>query len=371
MVYAMISIGILGFIVWSYLMGSSSCERWVLIFAICWNGFMLVNTLNSKNVTSYARSAGNGWQLSSLVLDHTNTSETTRGNSFNYDAFRAAGGNSSIPQDWLTWFVGFAEGDGAILTDLKKNQPRFVLTQKEGAILYTVRDMFGFGIVKYYAPNTSNNKNGFYRWLVHDRLNIRILTHLFNGHLVSSHRIVQLESWIKVLNKSTHHSPITHISTPVIISLYDSWLAGFTDAEGCFNVSIIKNTRYRLGYVIKLRFILDQKNQAVLDTVQALFKFGIVTKRNDAVKVFRYTVHGFTNMTTVRDYFANYPLLTKKSESLVQWSNIHDIILSKRHLTLEGLNEVRWRTKLMNTNNSQLVATGSSLVSRYKIEKKD
>lgn len=151
------------------------------------------------------------------------------------------------------------------------------------------------------------------------------------------------------------------IEAPVTVTLQDAWLSGFTDAEGCFNVTVSKNARFALGYVVRMRFILDQKNEAVLATVQALFGFGKVTERTDAVEVFRYTVHGFTNMTVVLEYFAHFPLLTKKSLSLAQFSNIHEKVSAKKHLSLTGLEEVRRLSKLINLNNSLTNATGSSL----------
>ena len=67
------------------------------------------------------------------------SSETTREKSFNFDLFnseRKSLGLNPIDFNWLTWFIGFTEGDGAIL--LNKNTQinstssrlRFVLTQK-------------------------------------------------------------------------------------------------------------------------------------------------------------------------------------------------------------------------------------------------
>lgn len=62
MVYAMFSIGILGFIVWSYYrtcMAPLYCEVEVTYLAICWNSSTLLGTLYSKNSSSYTQSAGN------------------------------------------------------------------------------------------------------------------------------------------------------------------------------------------------------------------------------------------------------------------------------------------------------------------------
>jgi len=366
----MFSIGILGFIVWSFLlMASLYGDLEVIYFAICWNSSTLISTLNSKNLISYAQSAGNSWYLMSvkiLSLVHTSASETTREKSFNYDAFIKVGGNSNIPHNFLTWFIGFAEGDGAILT--YKNRIRFVLTQKEGAILEKIRNIFGFGTVKFFAPGTAGNKNGFYRWIVEDFNNVWILAHLFNGNLVSNHRINQLGAWIEILNKSARFAttPITLITDAVIVTLEDTWLSGFTDAEGCFSVQITNNPRYALGRVVRMRFMLDQKDELLLNIIQALFGFGKVSERKDKVKNFRYTITGFTNMIQVRAYFALHPLLTKKSLSLAQWNKIHDMVMSKEHLTESGMTEVGRLSKLINKNNSETNSTGASLARKRK-----
>jgi hypothetical protein len=369
MVYAMFSIGILGFIVWSYLMGFLYCEVWVINFAICWNGLVLLNTFYSKNFNSYTLSAGNGWLSQNIV--YTSPSETTREKSFNFESFLQAKGNSNITTDWLIWFIGFAEGDGAIYTNFKTNRPRFILTQKEGAILYTIMNHFGFGTVKYFASsNSSNNKNGFYRWIVEDLNNVRILACLFNGNLASKHRINQLGNWITALNSSARFAstPLTLITAPVTFTLQDPWLAGFTDAEGCFNVGVIADSRYTLGFVIKMRFILDQKDHEILSKVQTLLNVGKVTERNTNVENFRLTVHGFTSMNIIRSYFDNFELLTKKHESYIKWCKIHNMVKNKEHLTQSGLSQIKQLSKLINLNNSKNISTGSSLV-KYTLKK--
>ncbi len=178
MVYAMFSIGILGFIVWSWL-GLFCCEAGVINHAMCWNGLMLLGTFYSKNLISYTQSAGNRF--------YTSSSETTRVTScFNFDAFRALysklGFTNSISNDWLTWFIGFAEGDGAILS--YNGRPTFVLTQKEGAILYAIQSVLGFGTVRQTGK--------YYRYFVGDFKGVLLLFVLFNGNLVLSPRITQL-----------------------------------------------------------------------------------------------------------------------------------------------------------------------------------
>ena len=59
MVYAMMSIGVLGFVVWSWFMASPYSNISVYIFAICLDSFMLISTLNGKNLISTTQWANN------------------------------------------------------------------------------------------------------------------------------------------------------------------------------------------------------------------------------------------------------------------------------------------------------------------------
>lgn len=142
MIYAMFSIGILGFLVWSQLVALLYCKMEVTNLTVCWNSLVLRNTFYSKNFFSYTQSAGN---LNTLSLK--SPSETTREISRNFDLFNTQYKNK-ISSIWLTWFIGFSEGDGAILTN--KGRVKFVITQKESDILYHIQKVLGFGTVREF-----------------------------------------------------------------------------------------------------------------------------------------------------------------------------------------------------------------------------
>ncbi|MDN6182374.1 MAG: LAGLIDADG family homing endonuclease [Staphylococcus equorum] len=77
-----------------------------------------------------------------------------------------------------------------------------------------------------------------------------------------------------------------------------------------------ENSRYTSGHVIKMRYMLDQKDSVILNKIYVLFGFGKVTLRSGTSNVHRYTATGFKGLNDVIAYFKLFPLQTKKALSL-------------------------------------------------------
>lgn len=362
MVYAIASIGILGFIVWSFsffsffslmrlreelMVALPYCEVGVINFGVCWNSLVLLGTFYSQNPTSYTQSAGNPYTSNSL----TSSSETTREASFNFSPYYANTSHSNPPCfDWLTWFVGFSEGDGAILT--YRNRARFVLTQKEGEILYHIKEVLGFGTVRHYGS--------YYRFIVEDIASIIMLYHIFNGNLVLQHRVNQLTIWRTAMSSAL--APYASLITRLILpTLQDAWLYGFTEAEGCFNVNIMKRSATVTGYRVILRYQLDQNDaELVLQHIRDLFNFGSVAFRGETKGIYRLTIDSFKGLVSVVSYFIIFPLKTKKGSSFSNWNTVYTMVLNGEHLTQTGLARIRRIKTTINLNNSLNTKTGSA-----------
>jgi hypothetical protein len=367
----MFSIGILGFLVWSlYMVALSCCEIGVKFLAVCWNSSELLSTFYSQNLSSYTQSAGN---QNLRPLARMSSSEATRetSNRQEFGPFRefykSLGFSTFISDSWLSWFIGFAEGDGAILSH--KGRPRFVLTQKESLILEHINKILGFGKVSKFG----SGKNSYSRYIVDDIKGIILLSLIFNGNLVLFHRVRQLGKWIDDINAKLQNPNACFTSQPIfkfysniilktylfLPSLNNAWISGFTDAEGTFNVNITVRKSTVTGYRVQLRFILDQNfalNQ--LTYIRDLFGYGSVIHRKK--DTFRYYCESFLGMGLICTYFEKFPLKTKKSISLANWLKVYNMVLNKEHLTEEGLKKVREIKQTININNAQNSKTGSA-----------
>ena len=344
---------------------------------------MFIDTLYSKNSISFAQSAGNlslmylliilanslvSHNKGTLAFFHTlaevssekgkhkktdkSSSETTRETSFNFKAYRALTGLTvdKISDDWLTWFIGFSEGDGAILTGAKNNNPKFVLAQKELMILNHIHETLGIGTVKTYGP--------YSRFIVCDKKGILVLTALFNGNLVLDKRKIQFNKWLHIGN-------ITGITSYVLPLLSNAWLSGFIDAEGCFNVTMFKRKAMTLGYQVKLRFMIDQKDSfntlLFIKNQWNMILSNIKLKNGDIISMHRAETNSFVKIKPIIIYLNKFRLKTKKQVSFDKWVTVYELVTNNSHLTEQGLNEIIKIQKEINLINSITVKTGSKL----------
>jgi hypothetical protein len=116
------------------------------------------------------------------------------------------------------------------------------------------------------------------------------------------------------------------------------YVTGFTDAEGCFNVTI--SPRSNGKYQVSLRFEIDLHSRDIklLSNIQSYFK-GVgtltTTKNNSLVK---FVVRNFQDIVNVIiPHYEKYPLLTQKQADFLLFKEIALLMRDKEHLTPEGL----------------------------------
>jgi len=356
----MFSIGILGFLVWSHWMAFLIRKFKVINFTVGWKNLNLLSTFYSLNDNKNIQSAGN-------LEVNKGTSETIRENTYDMflnNFFNLYKKNFNKDYNWLEWFIGFTEGDGAILEH--KGRCKYVLTQKDIKVLKEIQETFNFGNIKYYYDNNNNIKYG--RYIVSDNKNILLLYLLFNGNLYLEHRKEQLKKWqLGLLNASRLNLLAMNLNNiPNIInnykkiSLNNAWLSGFTDAEGCFSIKIYKNRN--IDYV-KIIYILDQKNSKdILNNISYLLSNKYLAKLRKTVNGNMYRIEVSCNnkkkdiYLNVISYFDKYKLKTTKFNSFLIWKKILFIVLGNQPLPPETILKIR---KLRHNMNKYIILNNS------------
>jgi len=184
----------------------------------------------------------------------------------------------------------------------------------------------GFGKVISQSLKTS-------RYITQSKKEIDILINIFNGNIVLPLRQEKFAKFVKAFNIWVTKGNI--ILNPVVIknkfilpSLYNSWLAGFTDREGCFTCSIGEKKGFSFNFSIAQKW---EKNIESLKHLCLLFKGGIVSE-HFVEDVYEFRINGVKNCLNVFLYFDKYTLYTKKSTSYILWKDLHIDLLNKHHL---------------------------------------
>lgn len=238
----------------------------------------------------------------------------------------------SLPRnEFLIWFIGFSEGDGSFVIN-HRNELSFIITQatEDEQILQLIHNNLGFGRVIKQGKRTS-------RYIVEDKKGLELINYLFNGNLVLPIKAKSFNEFLHIYNQKAIKGkiildPIKPIKSNILPSLSNSWLTGFTDAEGCFTVSFLSNSN-----AFRLRYLITQKgdiNVPVLSHLILLFKTGVIEAHSKKSN-YSYIISGEKACYNVYDYFNNYPLKTKKFTSYLLWKEIHKHITNKDHLDPE------------------------------------
>jgi hypothetical protein len=122
---------------------------------------------------------------------------------------------------------------------------------------------------------------------------------------------------------------ITPILTTVLPTLSDAWLLGLTDAEGCFSISLLKNSKgFRIIYSISQKW---DENKIILEHIAFLLGKGTVWPHSRPLH-WDLRVNGLKNCKVIFAYFSIYQLKTKKLLSYKLFLEIHARLTAKDHL---------------------------------------
>ena len=130
-----------------------------------------------------------------------------------------------------------------------------------------------------------------------------------------------------------------------------NWMAGFISAEGCFRIKISKSNTHKTGYSVGLRFFITQhiRDEQLLMNFKEYFGCGEYKQRKGFLA-------GDFNVNKISDisdiiipFLSKYPIYGIKANDFKDFCKALELIKNENHLTKEGLELL---IKLKNEMNS-------------------
>ncbi len=142
---------------------------------------------------------------------------------------------------------------------------------------------------------------------------------------------------------------MTNLNPKQIPSDLGNYLAGFADGEGSFHVSFRKRTDYQIPWKISLSFNVSQKDPVILSLFKKHLKCGSLRERKED-GVWYYEVTNFNAIQkNVIPFFNRFGFLSaKKKRDFSKFKQIAQLIDTKDHLTVEGIEKIVKIRKEMN-----------------------
>ena len=310
-----------------------------------------MNKINKMNTSMYMKKCNNINKDIRKYSTYINKTWEKEELNFNFSAFYKKHevylpNNLSPSSKFLSWFIGFTEGEGSFVVN-NRGDLAFVVVQSTSdiRILHYIQETLGFGKVISQSIKTS-------RYVTQSKREIEIIISLFNGNVILPTRKNQLNQFINGFNiwaskGNIRLEPIVFIDNYIKPSLNNSWLAGFTDGEGCFTCSIGNKKGYSFNYNIAQK---GENNIIILKYICSMFKAGKVS--NHFVKnVYEYRIAGIKACPNIFPYFDKYTLLTKKSLSYTLWKQIYSDLYNKQHLNPDKRLIMIEKARMINKSN--------------------
>ena len=135
----------------------------------------------------------------------------------------------------------------------------------------------------------------------------------------------------------------------------ESWIVGFTDGEGCFSISFIRNKTTRSGWQIFPEFVITQgeKSLPALKIFQKYFRCGkiFINKRydNHNENLYRFCIRSINDLEKkLIPFFAKNKLRTAKKKDFEVFSRIVKSMAQRKHLSESGAIKIAKLVETMN-----------------------
>jgi len=297
---------------------------------------LIFNGLNDivKKLKQRSKSAGNILLLKNIVKSISNgTSETMR-NEIVVNLEHVKSISKHVPKHLKPlndeqlghYLAGLIDGDGHF-SDIP--QLVIVFSSPDAFLAYFLKEKLVYANVRKVK-----NKNA-YLLVVSSKKGILKVLNLINGKLRLEHRFNQVIN--NIINNDKYKDINLDFSMNNTNDFQNHWLAGFTDADGSFQIKVI-NRITRSRPEIRLNYQIDQKKAYILEMIKSFIGGNVGYRKSQ--DTYYYGSTSFGSAKNVIQYFDKYHLQSKKHISYLRWRKVYLLIMDKEHLNDKGLSKI-------------------------------
>ena len=185
-----------------------------------------------------------------------------------------------------------------------------------------------------------------YLYIISSFKGLERVFNLINNKIRTDNKLSQINNILNNHSKSKQLNLDLKFDRNNNNSLDNHWLAGFTDADGSFQIKLL-NRETKIE--VRLNYQIDQKKKDLLVLIREFIGGNIGYRKNQ--DSYYYGSTSFGSARNVINYFDKYHLLSDKYLNYLKWKKAYLIIREKEHLNENGIIKLKTLKNKMNNSN--------------------